>query len=92
MASSIMRKLEELQHQYKDDQGHELLTGGYDSYIYPDKYFEMAKEHHFVKGESFHIEDENVIQTIIDYISNDRMVIVAAWTSKNQIDLYLEPN
>ena len=86
----IMKKLEKLQHQYKDDQGHELLVVGYDSYIYSDKYYEMAKEHNYLKGESFHIEDENVIQKVIDYISNDRMVIVVARTKELRIELYLE--
>lgn len=88
---SIMKKLEELQHKYKDSDGHELLVGGYDSYIYSDKYYEMAQEHNYLKGESFHIEDENVIQKVIDYISNDRMIIVVACTKENRLDLYLEP-
>ncbi len=46
---SIMKKLEELQHQYKDNYDHELLVGGYDNYIYSDKYYEMAKEHNYLK-------------------------------------------
>jgi len=88
---SIMKKLEELQHQYKDNYDHELLVGGYDNYIYSEKYYEMAKEHNYLKGDSFHIEDENVIQKVIDYISNDRMIIIVARTQENRIDLYLEP-
>jgi hypothetical protein len=87
---AIMKKLEQLQHQYKEAGGVELLVGGYDSYIYSDKYYNLAQKHHFIKGDSFDIDDDEVISKVEDYISNNRMVILVAWTDKERIDLYLE--
>jgi hypothetical protein len=46
---AAMDGLEKLRKCYHDDEGRELLTGGLDSWIYPEKYVRMAQKYRFVK-------------------------------------------
>jgi hypothetical protein len=85
-----MNTLEEYRKQYKDSEGIELLIGGLDSYIYPEKMEALAVKYKFKRHKSFDIDDMEVLDEVRHYLENNRMVAVAAYTVEKRIDLFLE--
>lgn len=88
---AIMKQLEEFRKRYIDPDGIELLVGGLDSYISPDKIAAIAAKYDFVKHKSFGIDDGAMLQEVQRYLQNNRMVAVAAWEKEKRVDIYLEP-
>lgn len=86
----VMDALENLRKRYHDDEGRELLTGGLDSWIYPDKYVAMAQKYGFIKHKTFSARDDSLIAEVESFLQRNKMVIVAAWEERAEV--YLEPN
>ncbi len=87
---AVMDALENLRKRYHDDEGRELLTGGLDSWIYPEKYVAMAQKYGFVKHRTFSARDDSLIAEVESFLQRNKMVIVAAWEERAEV--YLEPN
>jgi len=87
---AVMDGLERLRKRYHDDQGRELLTGGLDSWIYPEKYVDMAQKYGFAKHKTFDRCDETLLTEVEAFLKRNKMVIVAAWEEKAEV--YLEPH
>ena len=87
---AIMDRLEKLRRLYHDDQGRELLTGGLDSWIYPEKYVGMAQKYQFLKHKTFSTRDDTLVTEVESYLKRNKMVIVAAW--KENAEVYVEPD
>src|ERR1017187_2196668 len=85
---TIMNRLEELRKRHRDAEGVELLVGGRDSYIYPEKFVAIAQKHGFPKYKTFSADDEAVVSEVEGFLEMDTMVVVAAY--KETIDIYLE--
>ena len=90
--SKIMRRLEEIHNSFRDSDGHQLLLGGYDSYIYPEKILGVAVKANFSLYKSFQHDDENIISEIMTFINKDRVVAIVADTKTGIIEMYLEPS
>lgn len=90
-AKYIMDMLERFKRDYKDSEGHSLLIGGLDSYIYPDKIQNIAQKYDFIKHKSFHIADQQLLDEVKLQIEKNRMVAIVAWTKENSVDMWLEP-
>src|SRR2546423_2026196 len=89
----IMKKLEALNKRgLSDSNGNDLLIGGTDSYIHPEKFAALAEKNKFRLYKSFPVDDERMIDEAKHIIERGKMVIVAAYTGKeDRIDLFLEP-
>lgn len=89
----IMKKLEALNKKgISDSNGNELLIGGTDSYIHPEKFASLAEKNRFRLYKSFPVDDERMVDEAQRIIESGKMVIVAAYTGKeDRIDLFLEP-
>jgi hypothetical protein len=87
---AIMDGLEKLRKRYHDDEGRELLTGGLDSWIYPEKFMGIAQKYGFVKHKTFKTRDDDLITEVEGFLKRNKMVIVAAW--EETADVYLEPD
>jgi len=87
---AVMDALEKLRKRYYDDEGRELLTGGLDSWIYPEKYVSMAQKYGFIKHKTFNARDDTLITEVEGFLKRNKMVIVAAWEERAEV--YLEPN
>jgi len=88
---TIMQKLEDMRGQYLDESGNDLLMGGLDSYIHPEKVVAIAEKYNWAKHKSFHIDDEAMLAEVKKHLEGDRMVAVVAWTKEERVDIYLEP-
>lgn len=87
---AVMNGLEKLRKLYHDDEGRELLTGGRDSWIYPEKYVAMAQKYGFVKHRTFSARDTALVTEVEGFLKRNKMVVVAAW--EESAEVYLEPS
>ena len=85
-----MMKLEELRGRYVDNHGNDLMIGGLDSYIKPERFAAMVKGRNFQEPSSYDIHDETMIDDVRRHLESDRMVVVAAWTRDGRTDVYVE--
>lgn len=90
-ATRIMDELDKIKKAYHDIDNNPLLIGGTNSYIHPDKYFEMAERNNLELYKSFNIADDSIIEEVKYFVKRDRMVLIVGWTDKEQTDMYLEP-
>lgn len=91
-SSEIMNQLEAMHKRYRDSNGKNLLMGGLDSYIYPERFAELARKYNFAKYKSFGIDDESLLDEVRHYLENNKMVVIAAWGKEERVDMYLEPS
>jgi hypothetical protein len=87
---TVMDALEGLRKRYRDDEGRDLLTGGLDSWIYPEKYVAMAQKYGFAKHKTFSASDHSLITEVESFLKRNKIVVVAAW--EERVEVYLEPD
>lgn len=88
--SHIMDMLEKFKNKYQDSNGNSFLGGGYDSYIVPENFENFAKKHSFIKHKAFDISDEQILDEVKRYLQKRKMVVIAAWTKEERIDMWLQ--
>ena len=86
----IMDMLEKIKKDYEDSDGNSLLLGGLDSYTSPEKIMNVAEKYNFIKYKTFNSSDKQIIDDVKQYLSQGRVVAIAAWTEENRIDMWIE--
>jgi hypothetical protein len=87
--SKIMNSLEEIHDHYLSSDGNPYLYGGFDSYIYPEKFVGLAEKFGYSKFASYDIADTSVLGTVRRFVDNREIVLVSAWTKEDRIDVYV---
>lgn len=90
MVNVVMNSLEEMHDRYIGSDGSPLLRGGFDSYIYPERFAGIAEKYGYPKYRSYDIADSSILSEVRRRLESRQTVIVAAWTKENRIDVYAE--
>lgn len=85
----IMKQLEGLKFEsFAKDENGELFHGGYLSYVSPETMAILGRDLLDVTQKSFAIDDEEMLSEVRNSLEQHRMVVVAAWSKENRVDVY----